>query len=63
MEIQILPGFRLLKFAAQFNLNADCLNQNSWTDMITKKMEAEARRAAEHKHETATGETEFWSQR
>lgn len=31
--------------------------------MITKKMEAEARRAAEHKHETATGETEFWSQR
>jgi len=31
--------------------------------MITKKMEAEAKRAAEHKHETATGETEFWSQR
>jgi len=31
--------------------------------MIEKKMKSEEKRAAEHKHETATGETEFWSQR
>lgn len=36
---------------------------DEWTEMITQTMEKEDRKAKDRKHETATGETEFWTQR